>query len=433
MTAMSCKAVASALCSGLTMPTLACVRHLLHVGVVSAAIFLCLAVNSGVARAQDSRAAVIAQQEAAKAQKIKEEAPPPTAKPKRRFFIPKVAPLADITNYLIEPRGFYPLVGSVYSGGGAAFGAGYRWYYGDETALDIKGLYSIKNYKWAEVSTSRPGDGPVPRLRSRFGWRDATQVAFYGLGPDTDNDDRSNFRLQNLYAGADARMEPVFPFVLAGGVTYEDYTTKEGQGSQPSIETEWTPAQVPGLGADPRYIHSEVSGAIDWRPAAGYARSGGNYEVGFHNYHDIDDTFSFNQLEGDVVQHIPLVREKWVISLHGRVESVLGDATAPFFLLPHLGSGSTLRAYSSWRFRDRHSMLMQAEWRWIPNRYGLDMAFFYDAGKVVPLRDDLSFKDLTTNYGIGLRFHGPAQTPIRVELANGDEGLHLVFAGSAAF
>jgi hypothetical protein len=214
---------------------------------------------------------------------------------------------------------------------------------------------------------------------------------------------------------------------------YENYTTKEGQGRDPSIETEWTPALVTGLGVDPRYVHSQVSGAIDWRPAAGYARTGGLYEVGFHDYHDLDGDLSFNQMHGEVVQHIPLIREKYVISLHGRVETVLGDDTAPFFLLPSLGSGSTLRAYSSWRFRDRHSMLLQAEWRWIPNRYGLDMAFFYDAGKVAAVRDDLTFDNLTTDYGIGVRFHGPAQTPIRVELANGSEGLHLVFAGSAAF
>jgi hypothetical protein len=32
-----------------------------------------------------------------------------------------------------------------------------------------------------------------------------------------------------------------------------------------------------------------------------------------------------------------------------------------------------------------------------------------------------------------MRFHGPAETPLRMELAKGREGLHLVFAGSAAF
>ena len=63
-------------------------------------------------------------------------------------------------------------------------------------------------------------------------------------------------------------------------------------------------------------------------------------------------------LDAEVVQHIPILRENWIISLHGRLESTIGDDDqVPYFLLPSLGSGSTLRGYSSWRFRDRHAVL----------------------------------------------------------------------------
>jgi hemolysin activation/secretion protein len=109
------------------------------------------------------------------------------------------------------------------------------------------------------------------------------------------------------------------------------------------------------------------------------------------------------------------------------------DDIVPFFLLPSLGSGSTLRAYTSWRFRDRHSLLLSGEFRWIPNRPGLDMAIFYDAGKVTPEWKDLSLDHLKSNVGIGVRFHTLVATPLRIELARGSEGFNLVFAGSAAF
>ena len=102
-------------------------------------------------------------------------------------------------------------------------------------------------------------------------------------------------------------------------------------------------------------------------------------------------------------------------------------------MLPALGSGSTLRGYSSWRFRDRHSLLLQAEWRWIPNRYGLDMALFFDAGKVTHRRAELDLHGLKSDFGIGLRLHGPGATPVRVELARGNEGMNVVFSGSAVF
>jgi outer membrane translocation and assembly module TamA len=77
--------------------------------------------------------------------------------------------------------------------------------------------------------------------------------------------------------------------------------------------------------------------------------------------------------------------------------------------------------------------LLQGEWRIIVNRY-LDLAFFYDAGKVAPRTSDLDFKNLKDNYGIGLRFHGPAATPLRVELARSRESsLSLIFSSSASF
>ena len=50
-------------------------------------------------------------------------------------------------------------------------------------------------------------------------------------------------------------------------------------------------------------------------------------------------------------------------------------------MLPSVGGGSTLRGFTSRRFRDRNSLLLQAEWRIMVNRF-IDTAVFYDAGKV---------------------------------------------------
>ena len=66
-----------------------------------------------------------------------------------------------------------------------------------------------------------------------------------------------------------------------------------------------TPATAPGLGANPTYLHAVASGGIDSRPSPGYARRGGLYEVSYHNYADRDDTYSFDRLDAEIVQHIP--------------------------------------------------------------------------------------------------------------------------------
>jgi hemolysin activation/secretion protein len=226
----------------------------------------------------------------------------------------------------------------------------------------------------------------------------------------------------------------VWPLLLGAALAYEDYSTSGGRGRRPPIQDRFTSDTAPGLGVDPQFVHMAATAAIDTRPAAGYARRGSLLQAEYHAYQDRADTFSFDRLDATIVQHVPIFRENWVLSMRGMMQSTLNDNDqVPFFLLPSLGSGSTLRAYPTGRFRDRHALLLQAEWRWIVNRTGLDMALFYDAGKVADRRSGLALNGMKSNVGIGVRFHGPAMTPLRVELARGREGFNLVFAGGASF
>ena len=222
--------------------------------------------------------------------------------------------------------------------------------------------------------------------------------------------------------------------VFHTALTYESFTLADGFGDEPDTDAVFGPETAPGIGDSPDFLHATVSAGIDTRPSPEYARHGSLLDVAFHDYNDTRDTYSFRRVDVEGVQHIPIMRENWVLSLRGRMQSTVGDTdVVPYFLLPSLGSGSTLRGYSSWRFRDRHSLLMQAEWRWIPNRMALDVALFLDAGTVADRRDALRVSDMKTTSVSAIRFHSPVATPLRVELAAGREGLKLVFGASAAF
>jgi len=97
-----------------------------------------------------------------------------------------------------------------------------------------------------------------------------------------------------------------------------------------------------------------------------------------------------------------------------------------------LGGGSSLRGYSSWRFRDQNSLLLQAEWRIVANRF-FESAVFYDTGKVTARTSDLDLNHLKSDYGFGVRFTAPARTVLRVDVARSNEGTRLVFGASSAF
>jgi len=390
------------------------------------ALLAVLLVVSASATAQDTRAEVLAGEKARKARELKPYQPGAVEKLVSRFT----------RGFVTLPDGVFPVFGSVYGGGGLAAGPGGRLFLGDHSYLEGRALYSVRQYKLIEASTIFPSlAAGRMSLGANAGWRDATQVGFFGLGMSSAVDDRANFRMKQRVASVHAEVHPAAgPLFASASVGFEDYTLERGKGVHPSIEERFTATDAPGLGAEPTYTRLSGSIGVDSRPSAGYARRGGLYSLGYHAWRDRDRTYSFERVDAEVVQHVPLLRENWVISLRGRLQSTIGDSDqVPYFLLPALGSGSTLLAYSTGRLRDRHALLLQGEWRWIVNRTGLDMALFYDMGKVSDRRSGLSLSGMKGNVGIGLRLHGPRTTPLRIELARGNEGLNLVFSAGAAF
>ncbi len=338
---------------------------------------------------------------------------------------------------LTTGSGPHPFFESAYAGGGFTLGAGYLKYISPYNTVDVRGSITFSGYKRVEAEFIAPElFGRPLQLSVLGGWRDATEVGFYGIGTNTPQENRVNYSFEQPYASTLLSARPGRSLLLlAGGIEVSQWNSGPSDDNRhPSIEMVYTPDTLPGLGAQPVYVHTQGTIGIDSRLFADYARRGGFYGVTFHDYADTDSEFGFKRIQYEAIQHIPVLREAWVVSLRGRVEttSLKEDQQVPYFMLPALGSGSTLRAYSSWRFRDRNSLLLQAEWRVMVNRM-LDLALFYDTGKVTAEARDLSLKGLRNNVGVGVRFHGPRTTPLRLEAAYGNEGLNLVFGSSSAF
>src|SRR5262249_30584014 len=222
------------------------------------------------------------------------------------------------------------------------------------------------------------------------GWREATQVGYYGTGTANSVDDRGNYGFKQPYGRATLTVRPAHRlFLLRGGEEISQWE-QTPSGTAPSVEEVYTPSTAPGLGATVTYFHTLGTIGFDSRATDGYARRGGFYGVTFHDYSDPDSQFGFTQVDYEALHHFPVLREAWVLSFRGVVSTTgtKSDQQIPFFMLPSVGGGSSLRAFSSWRFRDRNSMLIQAEWRVMVNRF-LDMAVFYDTGKVTAHTSDL--------------------------------------------
>jgi hypothetical protein len=365
--------------------------------------------------AQTTRAEVTHQEQAEKRQHV--QPPRPDSLGERI-----VDRLEDWGLIMGEPRGFYPWVGSVYPGGGMAAGAGVRKPLGDDGALNIFGGYSINRFSRAQADWQLP---TFARNRARITlsgrYVDAPDVRHFGIGNSSVEEDETRFGYTPKSGGVrldfDGRR-----FSLGASADYYDVETSGGR-TAPSIEERFSAAETPGLEvSDFVYLKSTASAAFDWRKPLGYSGQGGLYRLRFDDYRESDDVYSFQSVEAEVVQLIPILRANWVIALRGLATATdIDDSSAvPFFLLPSLGGGSTLRGYPDFRFRDRNRLLMNAELRWTPARF-LDMAIFYDTGKVAARREDLDFDDLKESYGVGMRIVGTDGYAARLEVAQSRE------------
>ena len=220
----------------------------------------------------------------------------------------------------------HPFFDSAYSGGGFTLGAGYIKHVSDYNTIDFRGSITFSGYKRIESEFLAPRlFNRRGRLSLLGGWRDATAVGFYGLGTEnTSANDRANYSFEQPYGSAVLDFWPTRKFLLLrGGLDLSTWNTASGKGPEPPIDDVYTPETLPGLGGSPTYLHSEATVGIDTRTSPGYTRKGSYLGASFHNFHDSNGQFGFHQTDYEAIQHIPILKETWVVALHARAE--LGD------------------------------------------------------------------------------------------------------------
>jgi AAA family ATP:ADP antiporter len=380
--------------------------------VTRAAVLLCVIALPASAFAQDSREAAMAEARARKADVLH----PYEAQGLERS-------LEQIDALVLSPKTVYPFIGSTFEGGGLAVGPGYRVHFADSGTVNVFGAWSFRNYKTLDATVDFPAfaDDRVT-IQANGHWMDAPSVAFYGVGGKTTREMRSNFQYRTASAGVSGRVQ-VAPFVAAGGGL-----------ELLDLQTAFTSAS-PAASLDPTYRRSHAFAEVDWRTSPDYTRRGGLYRVDVSDYRQTNaGANSFRRVDAEVQQFVPILRENWIMAFRALASST--DAapgeTVPYFLMPSLGGNHALRGFSPWRFRDNNRLLLSGEYRWTAGAY-VDMALFVDAGNVAPRLSDLSLRDLKISKGIGVSFHTPRATVVRMEVARAAEGTTLILSFSPSF
>ncbi len=343
------------------------------------------------------------------------------------------------TNWLVKGwHGFRPVIGGMPSGSGTVFGGGYiHGLDAQYVQFQINGRYSTRGYTMFDGQLIFPPPQVGRRIEFKLdgAYRDLTSLRFYGLGNDSDVDDRSTYLLRDKTLMGSAWLNPrgLLSFGAQGGII----RARTGSGDAgTSLEENFDPEDVPGFGPpETEFLVYGGWAEFDIRSKWEQPHVGIVFRLTALRYEDRDlNQFDFSRVIGDVKAYIPLGPKSRVLAIRVRAQYSDPDDghDVPFYLMETVGGAKSIRGFNEWRFRDRGNLLMSAEYRWEIWTH-VDLSFFVDAGKVFFDTDDLDFDGLHTGYGFGLRAHAPGGVTFRMDIANSIEGFKFHIGGGPSF
>jgi outer membrane protein assembly factor BamA len=338
--------------------------------------------------------------------------------------------------------GLYAQVGQIATGAGwLTAGPGFHHQLFNGVAnVDLSAAVSWRLYRSAQVRIEMP---KLARGRLFLGgqvtYQDLLQVNYFGLGDQSNQSDRSAYRLNNFDVQGAAKVRLTNYLSLNGRIGWlprPDISTATGRRvTIPSTVDRFSEDSAPGLKTQPSFLHGDVSLISDWRDHPGHPTRGGLYRATVARYSDRDSgAYSFGRLDLEASQFLPVFTRKLIVALQGWevISSTPGERSVPFYLMPSLGGQDTLRGYYDYRFHDNNMQVFNGELRWSLFTH-LDAAAFADAGKVSARAGDLDFHHLHSAYGLGFRMHNAATTVLRVDVGHSTEGWRVFFKLSDPF
>ncbi|MBC8166975.1 MAG: BamA/TamA family outer membrane protein [Bryobacteraceae bacterium] len=267
--------------------------------------------------------------------------------------------------------------------------------------------------------------------------RNISQMPYYGAGPESVKDGRSNYRLEDT----NVELRPgvrIFKGLRAAAIgSWLAVNTGAGNSSRfISSELQYGPETAPGIDRQAKFWRGGGLIEYDWRNRASSsdATSGGKYEAQFIRYLATGNSpNSFLRLDINAEQYIPLFNHTRVVALRGASSLTTTRPTevVPFYLQPTLGGPQTLRGYRFNRFYGNNSTMVSGEYRWHASPL-LQVVAFADAGKVFNKWEHWNFHDLESAVGFGFRFRGQRSVAFSVDTGFSHEGFQIWFRMNSA-
>lgn len=349
----------------------------------------------------------------------------------------------------------HPLIGGVATNGGVGAGVGYSSPEDNGWFQNARAMATLRRFWLFEGEVGRRPLSKRSQIGAFGAIRDMGSLDYFGIGPDTDLDNRAAFRLRETTFGTRGWFRPVPAIRVGGGISaYKPDVGPGNSRSIPQIEAVFTDGSAPGFSPEPtfgryrgfvEFLHPVIDNPDSLEDLSRYR---GAYQVAFEAVRDHGSgRHNLQRWEIETQQRIPGFRDNQRLTLHGFLASTNDDAEVPFYLLYTLGgtgglktfrpdmlggdgTRASLRGFRNFRFRDRNLVLMQAEYR-IPVHKYVHTTVFVDTGQVAPRTSEL-FSDLRANTGFSVSAVRKGKTLGRMDMGfGGGEGVYVYWSFGA--
>jgi outer membrane protein assembly factor BamA len=272
-------------------------------------------------------------------------------------------------------------------------------------------------------------------LDARGGYQVTANEDFFGIGNDSSRDDRTNFRHEELGGCLTVGAALTRWFRMRLHADYTDHVIEDGEGISDSTLDRFNSETVPGLeGAALLCLGGSI--AFDTRDNDFSPSRGGLVEFATTVFNQVDgDEYGFTRYALKLSHYLTLFRIGRVLAvqLTGEINTRLtDDRTTPFFERADLGGSTSLRGYSTGRFRGKDLILLNVEYRYPiwdsgrDRRGAMDAVIFTDVGRVFSDLKEDTFRDYKISYGFGIRARTIDGFLFRAEIARSTEETNLM-------
>jgi hypothetical protein len=265
------------------------------------------------------------------------------------------------------------------------------------------------------------GQGPWLGYAS-FRYHHLPEVDFFGLGNDTQAQDRTTYLQQDALYDLVLGYQPTERTMLMARGGFLQVSVGPGRDDDvPSLEEVFP--TTPGLESQPDFVHLTGVAAVDGRDEPGNPHRGAFVAISASRFDDREgDAYRFDRFAADARAFLPLGSPQRVLALRtvASTDRAADGAVVPFYMQRTMGGSQTLRGYDNFRFRGERMLLLQAEYRWEANP-AVELALFIDGGRASSHEDGWSLEDMHTSWGVGLRVKTYDAVRFRFDVAWSEE------------